>query len=541
MARAGLLAASLAGCAASLAGCAATDTAPSRPRGAVPVPDAAAGPASLSRLPRTQYAHAVRDLFGPDVVVPSALEPDVRIDGSGAVGAAQSALSRRGVEQYERAAYAVAGQVVAEGPARGRLVRCTPTAVSDPACARSTLAPVARLAFRREPSAAELDALVATADRAAVVLDDFHEGLAYGLSAILQSPDFLYRPAFGESPSGRLSGPELATRTAFFLWDTLPDAALLDAAASGALDSDEGLGAEVDRMLEDPRARDGLRAFVSDWLGLGALSDLSKDPLVFLPASPELGPAAREETLRFVEHHVFEQDAPLSALLLSRDTFVDRRLAALYGVPAPEAEGFGPVHLPDEGERRGLLGQASVLASWAHPTSSSPTLRGKFVRETLLCQFVAPPPVSVNTAIPEPSTTSRTLRERLAEHRANAACATCHDRLDPIGLGLERFDGVGASRSLDSGAVIDPAGELDGAPFDDAAQLAERIAAHPDFHRCFVQTTLRHALGHAPGEAERDSLFALEDAFFHDGHRVKSLLRRIVLSATFRRTRPEAP
>ena len=519
--------------------CAEDSTLPSRPGVAPPAPSAADGLASLPRLTRSQYAHAIRDLFGAAIVVPAALEPDVLLDGSLALGAAESSLSRRGVEQYERAAYAIASQAMEPGAARDLFVPCTPTAAIDFACAETALAPFARAAWRRPLEPIELRELLFLAAYAGRVLDDFYDGLEYGIAFVLQAPDFLYRPALGDRDgSGALDGYELAARLSFFLWDTIPDAALLASATSGTLTTDDGLAAEVDRMLADPRAEDGLRAFVTDWLALGQLSDLSKDPMVFLAAGPELGPAMREETLRFVVHHVRDLAAPFPELLRSRETFVDRRLAALYEVPAPTMEGFGAVTLPADGERQGLLGQASILSIWAHPTSSSPTLRGRFVREVLLCQEVPPPPVAVDTAIPEPSPEARTLRERLTAHRESPVCASCHSLLDPIGLGLEHFDGLGHFRRMDSGAVIDPTGELDGVAFDDSAGLGDALAEHPGLAGCFTRRVLRYATGRVEDDVrDLGTLRALDDAFWDSGHRVDALLRAVALSPAFRRVR----
>lgn len=524
----------------SLAGCADDGSAPYRPAAVDPGPAPAAGLPSLPRLTRSQYGHAIRDLFGDAVVVPSALEPDVLLDGSLALGAAESALSRRGVEQYERAAYAIATQAMEPGAARDLLVPCAPAGPDDAACAETALVPLARRAWRREVTSAEATALAGLATNAGTVLGDFYDGLEYGIAFILQAPAFLYRPSLGDpGGTGALDGYALAARLSFFLWDTIPDPALLDAAAAGTLVTDAGLSAEVDRMLADPRAEDGLRAFVTDWLGLGQLSDLSKDPMVFLAAGPDLGPAMREETLRFVVHHVRDLEAPFPDLLRSRETFVDRRLAALYEVPAPSMDGFGPVTLPEGGERRGLLGQASILSIWAHPTSSSPTLRGRFVREVLLCQEVPPPPVAVDTAIPEPSPEARTLRERLTAHRESPVCASCHAMLDPIGLGLERFDGIGHFRRMEAGAVIDPTGELDGEPFADAAELGDAIARHPALPGCFARRVLRYATGRVEDD-RRDlgTLRALDLAFWESGYRVNALVRAIVLSPAFRQAEP---
>ena len=513
---------------------------PARPLGPYPTPEAEPASGALARLTRSQYRHAIADLFGETVIVPSALEPDQAFEGSTALGSAAVALSRRGVEQYERAAYAIAEQVMEPGAVRDAVVTCAPSAPGDAECARTALAPLVRRAFRRSVDAAELDAVVAVAVNAGAVLGDFYDGLEYGIATILLSPEFLYRPALGgDAPDGGALTPfELASRLSFFLWDTLPDEALLSAAESGSLEG-EGLASEVDRMLLDDRARQGMRAFVSDWLWLDRLSDLSKDPTIFRAASPELGPAAREETLLFFEHLFLTTEAPLSDMLTSRTTFVNRRLAAIYEVEAPSRDGFGMITLPEDGERRGLLGQVSLLALHAHAVSTSPTLRGRFIRENLLCSSVPAPPVNVNTAIPEPSTEARTLRERLASHREVSFCASCHDRLDPIGLGLEHFDGVGAFRTLDNGTPIDPTGELDGRPFENGRDLAEALARHPDLEPCFVRRVFRYATNRPDDERDLGVLAELNDALDAGGDRYRALVRAVALSESFRTVRAE--
>lgn len=497
------------------------------------------GPRVMQRLTREQYVSAVHDLFGDDVVVvPSALEPDQVREGFAALGAAQTSVSTRGVEQYERAAYQIATQVLAP-ERRTTFVSCAPAAASDAACAREVLAPIARRAWRRALEAEETDALVQVATNAGEVLGDFHAGLEYGIAAILQSPDFLYRPQVAipdpERPTeGWLDDFELATRLSFFFWNTIPDEELLAAAESGALSDPEGLDAQIDRLLASPRARAGVRAFADDWLQLEVLEDLSKDPTIFPDASPDLGPAAREGTLRTIEHHVFDLDADYRDLMTTRETYVDRRLAALYVVRAPASDGFGLVELPESTPRRGLLGQASVLSMWAHPVSTSPTLRGKFVREALLCQTVLPPPVGVDTAIPEPSDEARTLRDRLAEHRANAACAVCHAQLDPIGLGLEHFDGVGRFRTRDEGDPIDASGDLDGARFQDLSELAEALHDHPALVPCFVDRMMTYAGGHALTSGEEDAHYQLTTELAREGFRVRALMRAMARHPFFR-------
>lgn len=525
--------------AASVPSCA-DDERPAGPSGPVVFPDPVPARGALSRLTRSQYRNVVAELFGPTVVVPSALEPDLPMEGSAALGAANASISRRGVEQYERAAYAIAEQAMEPGPVRDALVPCAPAAPGDAACAAEVLAPLARRAWRRPITEGELDALVAVAVNAAATLGDFYDGLEYAIAAVLTSPDMLYRPALGtDAPmGGALTDVELASRLSFFLWDTLPDEPLLQAAEAGTLAGD-GLTEEVDRMLADERLRQGMRAFVSDWLSLDRLSDLTKDSTIFRAASPELGPAAREETLLFFEHLFLTSEAPLHEMFTSRTTFVNRRLAAIYEVEAPLRDGFGMVTLPENDERRGVLGQVSVLALHAHAVSTSPTLRGRFIRETLLCTTVPAPPVNVNTAIPEPSTEARTLRERLASHREVSFCASCHALLDPIGLGLEHFDGVGAWRELDNGAAIDATGDLDGRSFEDFRELADALARHPDVRPCFVRRVFRYATGRPDDADDFGAIAELSQALEDGGDRYRALLRAIATSPVFRTAREE--
>ena len=524
---------------------------------APPAPDGSVGPSprsdkpfspaegGLRRLTEAQYDSAIHDLFGADVVAPVRLEPDVAIEGLVALGAARTSISPRGVEQYESAALDLATQALGTGPAsaRGRIVTCTPAGVSDDACARSTLAALGRRVFRRPLTAAELTRLVTLAGTAARALGDFHRGLELSVAALLESPHFLFRVELGEpDPAApgqlRFSAWELASRLSFLLWNTIPDDALLDAAERGELLSDAGLDAALDRLLASPRARVGLRSFFTDLLELYRLDELVKDPKVFVQASPELGPAAREETLRGIEHLVFDAPADYRELLTTRRTFLDRRLAAVYEVQAPARQGFGMHVWSEDSPRAGLLTQASVLALHAHSTSSSATRRGKFVRKVLLCANPAPPPVDVNTMLPEPSGNTPTLRDRVAVHLQNENCAVCHRFTDPIGLGLENFDGVGRYRATENGAVIDAPGELGKVPFSNPRELAAAVVAHPDFVPCFVKSVYRYAGGHLETAGEAGVLEDLTNDFAAGGHRVLPLLRLLVKSPGFRRLAP---
>ncbi len=531
------------GISAAVAACSKSDKEPEQQTPKV-VPTGPVGPATATvnaaqRLTQRQYKNAIRDLFGAEVVVPAALEPDVPLDGFESIGASKSTISARGVEQYETAAFKIAAQVLEKPELRAKLVSCSPVGVDDPACAKTIFASTGRRVWRRPLQPAELDALAAVASKGAAALGTFDKGVELGLAALLQSPHFLYRPAVGEpDPENpgkkRYTGYELATRLSFFLWNSVPDDALLDAADAGKLGTYDGVKAEVDRMLASPKAREGFRGFVQEWLKLGGLDYLEKDAKLFTYYTPDLGPMAREETLRVFEDLVFDRDEDVRQVFTTRRTFVNPKLASMYQVMAPDPNGFAPVELPEDAPRRGLLGHVSILALYAHPTSSSATLRGKFVREQLLCATIPPPPVNVNTALPEPTEKAKTLRDRVKIHLEGDACRGCHQVMDPIGLGLENFDTVGRWRTNENGAPIDPSGVLDGVPFANAKELGQALHDHPSFGPCLTRKVFQYATGFTAGDADEPTITALAERFAAADHRVKVLIEAVATSPAFR-------
>ncbi len=502
-----------------------------------PARDLAPGSPRLTRLTQTQLRHALLDLLGDDTPLPAALEPDAPADGILTAGGAVNAVSSRGVELYEEAALNLGAFAVSTPERRARLVDCAPPEVAPATCLGRFVDTFGRRVWRRAITPAEREALVAIGTAASDALGTFEDGLAWTLAAMLQSPNFLYRFESGEDDGvgrRRYTGVEMASRLAFFLWASPPDDALLDAADSGALLTDAGIDSEVTRMLADPKVRRAVRAFFAEWLQLHRLDHLAKDPNVFTHFSPDLGAAAREETLRLAEHLVLGEDADLRDLLLTRTTFLNRRLAAIYNVPAPVLEGFGQTFLPPDGERRGLLGHVSFLASNSHPTSSSATLRGVFLRQTLLCDPVPPPPSDLNTAIPEPTPDAPTLRDRLAVHREDPSCAGCHMLTDVPGLGLELFDGIGRFRRTENGATIDASGRLGPMAFDGPVGLAEAVADSPKFSACAVRKLYTFAVARPVHEDEELQLLALTGAFEGSERRLLALMREVALSPGFR-------
>jgi hypothetical protein len=500
--------------------------------------DYAPNTGALRRLTAPQYANTVRDLLGSPLVVPTRLEQDDASVGLFSIGARLTTISPRGAELYEQAAYDLAEQALLDPDRRGDLVGCTPSGPDDRACAESFVAAFGRRAFRRALTPEEVDRFASLIVQAGGVTGDFYSGAVYGVAGILQSPKFLFRREVGDRElddgARAFSNDEMAARLSYYLWNTTPDDILLDAADAGELTTDEGLRAQIDRMLADPRARQGVRNFFTELYKLYELDTITKATEVFPQMSAEVGPAAREETLLGLEYLIFDERGDYRDILTTRRTFVDRRLAAIYGIPAPAREGFAMTTLPEDSPRVGLLGQVSVLAHHSHPVASSPTLRGIFVRETLLCQPIPEAPADVDTSIPEPSGEAVTLRERVAEHLEVVECAGCHSLVDPIGLALENYDGLGVWRELDNGAPIDATGELDGVAYDGLAGLADTLRDHPRFGSCLTRQLYAYATGYTPERKDQDLIDALTARFVRADFDVLTLMTEVAMSPAFR-------
>ena len=500
--------------------------------------DITPGAPALPRLTRAQYDNTIRDVLGADLVLPATLEPDVPYDDLYSVGASVAKASPRGIELYEDGARNLATQIISKPERLAAILPCQATSTTDGGCLDQFVSKVGRQLWRRPLTNDERAVLVATGLKAASALGGFQHGVGYALVAMLQSPRFLYRPEVGEADPDtggrRLTAFELATRLSYFLWNGPPDATLLDAAVTGALSTEAGLAAQVDRMMADAKVHRAVRNFGDEWLQLRDLLDLNKDPNVYKHFSSDLGASAREETLALIEYLALERDADFRELLLTRTTFVDRRLAAIYDVPAVSDKGVAKVELPP-GERMGLLGQVSFLAARAHPVSSSPTLRGKYVRQMLLCDQVPNPPAGLNTALPEPTTKAKTMRERLMVHMSIPSCASCHKSIDPIGLGFEHFDGIGRFRTVEDGATIDTTGSFDDVDFADLATLAHNIAQSPKYPACIAKKMYAYAVSRPVTDGEAGQVAALSSTFIDTGLRLKALMRAVATSEGFRR------
>ncbi|MFT5359395.1 MAG: hypothetical protein ACI9KE_006638 [Polyangiales bacterium] len=489
----------------------------------------------LRRLTRAQYINSVFDLTG--LRIDPAIDNDLASNGSVSVGTTRTTISPRAVEQYEDAAFDIAAQVVADETARARVVSCDPAIAGDDACLQEFVEGFGRNAWRRSLSDEEVARYLAVTMNAANVLGDFWGGVEFGVAGLLQSPNFLFRVELGdgaavgegESAGHLYSDHEMASRISFAICNTTPDRELLDAADAGTLSGLSGLRAEVERLAASECATEAIRGLFEEVVGLTE-GHFVKDEVEFPDLSPTLGDSLQESLLSTLEAWVMEDNVSYRQFFTRSDAEVNGEVAELYGLEPGAARGFARAELPEN--RRGILSHGAVLARHAHAESSSPTLRGKFVRVSLLCQTIPPPPDDVGE-LPEPSTDAPTRRERLAAHRENMACAGCHNLMDPIGLALENYDGVGAWRDTENGALIDASGELDGVTYNDAVGLGEAVSEHPNLMECLVRNFYRYAGGHIETSGETRTILQLKRSFEESGF-IRDLLVELMLSEGFR-------
>ena len=503
-------------------------------------------PLDNASLPRTrlltgeQYANTIAQVFGADIsesILPP-MPPMARTDGLLASGAAFAGVTSDQISQIQLSAASVAEQVVDEDH-RGFLIPCRPESISegDSACARQFLGETARLLYRRPLDEARLTELVDIARYATEQTDDFYDGLALALEAILLSPEVIFivdqtEPDPNRPGEQRLDDYSLAARLSFLLWNAPPDANLLLAAENGELSNPEGLARAVDRLLASSRLEAGMRAFFDDMLGFDDFNSLAKDPVVYPMVTGATLADAREQTLRTIIDHVLTEEADYRDLFTTRKTFMSMSLAPVYGTPS--SDGWVPYEFDESSPRIGLLTHVSFLAANSHAVRSSPTLRGKALRELFLCQHVPEPPPDVDFSGLEEDENALTARARLRVHNENPSCAGCHLITDPMGLSLENFNGAGLFRETEDGAELDITGELDGVFYDDISGLASAMRDHPKLSYCLVNRLYAYGTGGPVTlKDDRDTLRWLETQFIDGGHKLPAVLRDLALSQAF--------
>jgi hypothetical protein len=443
-------------------------------------------------------------------------------------------------------------QVVIEGPltiagpgrspSRERIFSCEPKQESEAAaCAERILTRLARRAYRRPITADERERLLELYGAERAKGRPFEAGVQTGLAYILVSPQFLFRVEQdpGDAAPGatyRIGDLELASRLSFFLWSSLPDDELIDAAVAGELERPAGLERQVERMLADERATALAKTFASQWLYLRNLRASAPDMYVFPDFDDNLRQSAIRETELLFET-IVREDRPLTELLSADYTYLNERLAKHYGIPNVYGDQFRRVALTDE-RRYGLLGHASVLTLSSYPNRTSPVSRGNYVLTNILGTPPPEPPPNVPT-LPENTAEKLSMRARMERHRADPVCASCHQLMDPIGLVLESFDGIGRWRTEDNGEPVSAYGSpihvlRDFGPIDGPVDLRNAILSQPDrFVRTATEKLMTYALGRQLTAADMPTARAVVRAAAENDYRFSALVLSIVTSDTF--------
>jgi mono/diheme cytochrome c family protein len=429
-----------------------------------------------------------------------------------------------------------------EQPGRKRLLRCDPS--TGDACVRSILSALAQRAYRRSVSEAEVTQLTRFVDQARADGQSVEQGLALALQAVLVSPHFLFHVERDDFPAAagrvhRLSEVELASRLSYFLWSSMPDDELLNAALRGQLATNAGLDRQVRRMLRDPKALALAENFAGQWLETRNLASIKPDPDKFPDWNPELRDALGRETQLFFAW-ILQNNRPISDFIDARYTFLNDKLASYYGIPGVRGPEFRRVALSTR-ERGGVLSQGSVLAVSSYPTRTSVVLRGKYVLQNILGAPPPPPPADVPALDERAASSSASLRQQMEAHRSNAVCASCHARMDPLGFGLESFDAIGRWRTQDGGQPVDASGVLpSGEAFQGPAELRVLLKRRlPDFARCLTEKMLTYALGRGLRAQDRPTVRALSDQLAASGYAFQTLIYGVVHSLPFRSRRVE--
>jgi hypothetical protein len=486
------------------------------------------GEMGMRRLTVREYDNTLRDILLDTSRPGAALLPeDVRAPFDNDFQSQQPSAVL--IEALETLATQAADRLAQDPARRTLVVGCQPTTANDTTCMDSFVRRLGRLALRRPLGDDEVGQYLELATTHAVEDNDFYAGVDAVVRALLQDAEFAYRIEIGTALPNQpgvyvLNGFEKATRLSFLIWGTTPDDPLLDLAAAGGLDTAADVETVAASMLADPRAREQIDRFHSMWLGYEAL-----------PHAPELTNAFRIETRALVERVIFDQRDSWLQIFRATESFMNDDLALHYGLPAPGSA--TPVWVDVSAQnRQGILSQGSFLSVAANPGDTSPTKRGKQIRNRLLCQDIPPPPPEVNADQPPSGGDGDCKIDRYAQHRSGA-CAACHDLMDPLGFGLENYDITGRYRTHDDGnpdCVIDGSGEIAGVgSFTGPAELSELLIESGDLTACLVHNLYQYAVGRQIHRDDRPLIEALGAAFAESEHRFDTLILRLVSHEAF--------
>ena len=442
----------------------------------------------------------------------------------------------------------VNGMLPKDTPSRRKILSCTPSnplhaEAEELRCARTILSTVARKAYRRPLTEADVNTLM-NFYHVGRETGDFEYGIEKALQFILAHPEFIFRtetaPA-GAKPGEayRISDLELASRLSFFLWSNLPDEELINVVAQGKLKDPNVLQQQVGRMLRDQRSHELVKNFAGQWLGLRTLQNETPEGTIYPDFDDNLRQAMRTETEMFFDS-ILREGRSVLELLTADYTFVNERLAVHYGIPNVYGSQFRRVKLDAEFDvRRGLLGKGSFQLATSNSDRTSPVLRGKWVLENLLGTHPPDPPPNVPPLKPNPATGPQTMRQRMEEHRANPACSSCHRMMDPIGFALENFDGIGKWRTKEAGQRLDASGQLvDGSKIDGVVSLRQGLLRYsPQFVRTVTEKLLTYALGRGVEYDDMPVVRSVAREAAKNDYSLSAIVLEIVKSAPFQMNR----
>ena len=526
--------------------------------GGAVVPDV--GRISIHRLNNLEYDNTMRDLVGVDAMAQKTFQSDET--GEFDNDADAFTMNDARYEQYFNTADTIGETVFADTAATGlrqtyvyglAMPACTPSA-TDTACSSKIISAFAQKAWRRPLTAPDLQGLVKLAKDAIALGETADGSIKQVVKTLLASPQFLYRIEFDPNPASpvkhELDPYELATRLSYLGWSSMPDKTLFDLAASGQIKTPAILEQQIDRMLTDPKGATFTASFAGQWLGARKMQSHQVEPTAFPGFDEPLRDAFVQEELMYFNEFL---TGPLSMqkFFTTPDNFVNTRLAKHYGFPAvPATAGFQKVTSGDP-NRVGYLGLGSFLTSTSYSYRTTPTLRGRWVLETMLCQTIKDPPPGIpkldqNAPATDPNAQQENVRARLEMHRSEAICAGCHSVLDPIGLGLENFDGIGAYRTKYSAkdtTTIDASGMLPtGETFSSVAELAQILSMGEHLQEltdCASQKLMTYALSRSLAPGDSPYLNQIRTTWAGQGYGMKALLKDIVDSESFRFRRGE--
>jgi hypothetical protein len=505
---------------------------------------------AVRRLTHSQYNHTVRDLLGEQSQPASGFPREDFVNGF------KNQVEGQGVSPLQAEAYAKAAEQLARAVFRGGdqhgLIPRRPESPTNAAAVDAFVRRFGLRAFRRPLTDDEVRRYSVRFLEEAGRTRDFQEGASMVIEIMLQSPHFLFRVERAED--GPHTQYEVASRLSYFLWDTMPDDELLRAAGEGRLATTEQIEATTRRMLEDPRARGAMEEFLAQWMRFDRVLEATRDRRRFREFNAEVAAAMAEETRRLFDHLVWD-DRDFMGFFTADYTFVNSDLARLYGLPAPEEE-FAKVEYPADSGRSGVLGHGSFLVLTSKPAETSPTARGLFVRNQFLAQEIPPPPAGVNTVLPNITEEApRTNRQRLAVHLNSESCAGCHRLIDPIGLGFEQYNAIGAfqrkmvlqfAADRNDGASgrrrtikeldVDPSGYIQGmedSAFSTPRELGRRLAGSRTCQRAIVKQLFRYAFGRQETVNDQPVIDGLLARFRDSGFRFRELIVALATSELF--------